>query len=137
MAAAGPASAHHSFGRFDMQKTVAITGTVKEFVWANPHSWLYVIVPKKNGGSEEWAFECSSPNMMIRWGWHAADIKPGDRITIDTHPARDGQLLGATFAVYLPNGKVLADPMGRTVRSEAFAEAPPAVPSKPTGVPYN
>jgi len=102
MAVAGPASAHHSFGRFDMQKTLAITGTVKEFVWANPHSWLYLTVAKKNGDTEVWAFECSSPNMMIRWGWHAADLKPGDKITIDTHPARDGQLLGATFAIYLP-----------------------------------
>ena len=34
------ASAHHSFAMFDAQKTVTLQGTVKEFEWVNPHSWL-------------------------------------------------------------------------------------------------
>ena len=39
-----PASAHHSFAMFDATKEVTMSGTVKEFEWTNPHSWLRVTV---------------------------------------------------------------------------------------------
>jgi len=135
-AVTGPAAAHHSFAMFDMGKTVAISGTVKDWVWANPHSWLYVTVQKPNGTTEDWGFEASSPNMMIRWGWNASDINVGDKVTVDTHPARDGKHVGSVYAVFLANGKVLADPMGRQVRGRELAEGPPSLPTKPTGTPY-
>lgn len=134
---AGQASAHHSFAKFDMGKTVAITGTIRDFQWVNPHSWIHMTVQRADGSVEEWAMECGSPNMMIRWGWKASDIKPGQKVTIDVHPARDGDHQGAVYLVFLPNGKVLADPMGRQTRSREFAEGPPPTPSKPTGTPYN
>ncbi len=38
--AAGPALAHHSFAMFDRSRTVDLVGTVKEFQWTNPHSWI-------------------------------------------------------------------------------------------------
>ena len=36
--AATPAFAHHSPVMFDRSKKQTITGTVKEFVWTNPHA---------------------------------------------------------------------------------------------------
>jgi hypothetical protein len=132
----GASFAHHSFAAFDMEKTVAITGTVNKWVWANPHSWIYMTVVKADGTTLEWAFECSSPNMMSRWGWKYRDINLGDKITIDTHPSRDGSPHGSVYAVYLANGKVLADPMGRAVTGDQLAEGPPSVPSRPQGEPY-
>lgn len=136
LSGAGVSVAHHSFAAFDMQKTLAISGTVREFVWANPHSWIYLVATKADGTSEEWALECSSPNMMIRWGWNHRDIKPGDKITIDVHPSRDGRPFGSVFAVFLGNGRVLADPMGRRVTGDDLAKGPPSLPEKPTGTPY-
>jgi Family of unknown function (DUF6152) len=132
----GQVSAHHSFAHFDMARTVAITGKVTKWVWVNPHSWVYMDVTRADGTTLTWAFECSSPNMMIRWGWRYADIRIGDTLTIDTHPARDGSPQGSVFAVYLADGRVLADPMGRRVSGDELAKGPPAVPSKPTGEPY-
>ena len=134
--AAFPAGAHHSFAMFDMGKTLAVTGTVKEWVWANPHSWLYVVVSKADGSTETWSFEAASPNMMIRWGWNADDIKVGEKVTVDTHPARNGQHAGSVYAVYLANGKVLADPMGRQVNGRQLAEGPPLLSKSPVGEPY-
>lgn len=128
--------AHHSFAAFDLDKTLAVTGVVKEWVWANPHSWIYLTVTKADGSTEEWAFECASPNMMTRWRWKYSDIKVGDTITVDTHPDRSGKLHGSVYAVYLPNGKSLLDPMGQLVTGEQLAEGPPPAPSKPTGTPY-
>jgi hypothetical protein len=129
-------SAHHSFAAFDMKKTVAISGTVTKWIWANPHSWIYMSVSKADGTTEAWAFECSSPNMMVRWGWNHSDIKIGDKLTVDTHPARDGSKHGSVYAVFLSNGRVVADPMGRLVGGDDLAKGPPSLPSKPTGEPY-
>lgn len=128
--------AHHSFAMFDMQKTIAISGTVKEFAWVNPHSWIYIIATKADGTKEEWGLECSSPNMMIRWGWRHSDIKEGDKITIDMHPSRDGRRFGSVYAVFLSDGRVLADPMGRRVTGDDLARGPPSLPKKPTGEPF-
>ena len=81
---------HHSFAMFDTGKLVAISGTVTRWDWINPHSWLYMDVTKADGTTERWAFECSSPNMMIRWGWNAKDVRIGDKVTVDANLARNG-----------------------------------------------
>ena len=44
-AATVPAFAHHSYAEFDTDNKMTIAGTVKEFQWTNPHSWLLVNVP--------------------------------------------------------------------------------------------
>lgn len=132
----GGAYAHHSFAMFDTHKTITITGKVRELVWTNPHAWLYVNAQKTDGTFEEWALECSSPNMMIRWGWNASDISAGDTITVDIHPNRDGRHQGSVYAVFLADGRVFADPMGRQgVTGDELAKGPPSLPKKPTGVP--
>ena len=35
-----PAFAHHSPAAFEAQKTVTLTGVIKEFRWQNPHTWI-------------------------------------------------------------------------------------------------
>ena len=35
-------SAHHSSAGIDRTKTVELTGTVRQFGWTNPHSWMEV-----------------------------------------------------------------------------------------------
>ena len=128
------AFAHHSFALFDHSKLTALSGTVKEWKWANPHTWLTVTIQKANGADEEWALVGSSPNMMSRWGWNAADIKVGDKVMIDIYPARDGRPIGQLNTIFLADGKVLADPGGRS--GEALAGGPANLPTKPQGVPY-
>ena len=128
------ADAHHSFGKFDMVKLTTLTGTVREFTWANPHTWLIVVVKRANGTTQQWALVGSSPNMMSRWGWNAADIKVGDKVTVDVHPGRDGTAIGAMQTVFTSKGKVLADPAGST--GQALASGPGQLPSKPQGQPY-
>lgn len=131
----GPvADAHHSFAKFDMAKLTAVSGTVREFTWANPHTWLIIMVKKPNGTIEQWSLVASSPNMLSRWGWNAADIKPGDKVTVDVHPGRDGTAIGSMQTVFLANGKVLADPAGST--GQALASGPGKLPAKPQGQPY-
>ena len=37
--------AHHSYAMFDMSKTVTLQGTIRDFQWTNPHSWIWIDVP--------------------------------------------------------------------------------------------
>ena len=46
---AATAWAHHSGAGVDRTKTVTITGTVKEFRWTNPHSWIDLEVTDAKG----------------------------------------------------------------------------------------
>jgi hypothetical protein len=63
-----PAIAHHSFAMFDDTKTVTLQGTVKEFEWVNPHSWLRVTVSdEKTGKPAVWALELSSQSRLVPW----------------------------------------------------------------------
>ncbi len=128
------AIAHHSFALFDRSRITTLNGTVKTWKWANPHTWLMVVVRKPDGSDEEWALVASSPNMMSRWGWNAADISVGDKVLVDIYPARDGKPIGALKTVFLPSGKVLTDPAGAS--GDALASGPTRVPTKPEGVMY-
>ena len=51
-----PAFAHHSFAMFDADKKMTLEGTVKEFQWTNPHSWILMTV-----GSDQWSIEMGAP----------------------------------------------------------------------------
>jgi len=133
------AGAHHSFAQFDHAKLLAISGTVKEVAWANPHVWVYLTVHKADGSVEQWGIEGGSPNMLIRWGWNARDLAVGDKVTVDVHPARDGKHIGSLQTLFLPNGKALADPLGQRatpLSGGELAAGPGALPNKPKGEVY-
>jgi hypothetical protein len=107
-AASIPAFAHHSFAMFAQDKTVFLTGTVKEFEWTNPHSWMHIVVTDKAGKTEEWAFEMGSPSMMAARGWSPTSVKVGDKVTVMAHPLKDAEAHGGSeMAVKLPNGVML------------------------------
>lgn len=133
------ANAHHSFAAFDNDRLVALSGTVQEVVWANPHVWVYLDVTKADGAVERWAIEGSSPNMLIRWGWNAGDIAVGDKVTVDARPAKDGKHLAAIQTLFLANGKAFSDPVGQRktpLTGGELAEGPKGVPTKPQGEVY-
>lgn len=88
---AGTALAHHSFAVFfDEQKRVEVSGTVTEFLFRNPHGVIRIEVTGKDGKKEVWRAETNSPSILERRGWTRTSLKPGDEITIEGWPARDG-----------------------------------------------
>ena len=101
-----PAAAHHSFAMFDSSKQMTLVGTVKEFQWTNPHTWIQVNVPT-SGKVVEWSIEGGSPNGLARRGWKSTILKPGDKITLVINPMKDGSNGGSLKTVTLADGKVL------------------------------
>ena len=106
---AGPALGHHSFARFDPDTTVEAQGTIKEFQWTNPHSWIEVMVTDAEGQEVQWSLELGSPGGLARDGWTPRTIVPGDEVTVTFHPSRDGASLGQFLTMVLPNGEILED----------------------------
>jgi hypothetical protein len=106
---AAPALAHHSFAMFDQEKTIELQGTVKEFQWTNPHSWLIVDVTDATGKVAEWGLELGSPAGLARRGWKPKTLVPGDKVTFKAHPYRTGEPGGQFVDVKLPNGTVMTD----------------------------
>ena len=101
-----PAMAHHSFAMFDNNKSVDLKGTVREFQWTNPHSWIQLTV-MENGQATEYSIEGGSPNGLARKGWTRKSLKAGDQVTVTIHPLKDGTKGGSFMKATLADGSTL------------------------------
>ena len=101
------ALAHHSAAIFDATQTKVITGVVKKFDYANPHTWVWLDVTDEQGKVETWGVEGMSPNFLSRRGWSRNTLKPGDKLSITIRPMKDGQKAGMWLRGQRPDGEVL------------------------------
>ena len=106
-AAADRGAAHHSFAAFDITSQKAVTGTIKQVDWTNPHIWIWMNVENDKGGVDTYGFEGMSPNFLARRGWTKSSMKPGDKVSIVYRPMRDGSNGGMFISTKLPDGTVL------------------------------
>lgn len=104
------AYAHHSTAAFDGSRRITLSGTVKKVEWANPHTYIHVMVPGKDGAEQDWSIISGTPQLNIRNGWKRDDVKLGDKVTIVIHPQRDGGPAGILFSIKLPDGRTLPGP---------------------------
>src|SRR4026209_1250301 len=103
----GTAFAHHSPIVFDRTKQVTITGTVTEFRWGNPHSWIHIDVRTNDGKVSSWAVEMDPASHLAREGWKSSTLKPGDKISVTVFPLRNDEKGGQYISVTLPDGSKL------------------------------
>jgi hypothetical protein len=102
-----PLVAHHANAVFDVGKRITVTGTVREWFWANPHCLLRLDVKDASGQMLNWVGETQAPPNMIPWGWSKQSFKPGDEVTVILEPVKNGQRLGRLLQARLPDGKTL------------------------------
>jgi hypothetical protein len=106
------ASAHHSHAMFDTSKRISIAGTVKEFQFTNPHSWL-IVVNEVDGSL--WSFETGSPSQLLRKGIKLSTFPGGTKLTVNAMPLRDGRAGGQAISVTMADGRVVPiEPEGYT-----------------------
>jgi hypothetical protein len=104
-AAAVPAGAHHSSAMFDGAKQITLQGTIKEFQFTNPHSWIQLNVVDPAGKVTEWSLETNGVSQLFKRGWRSQTLKPGDKVTISVHPLKNGNSGGAVMSVLDAGGK--------------------------------
>jgi uncharacterized protein DUF6152 len=86
------ASAHHSFAAtYYEDRVVTIEGELVEFLYRNPHSFVHVNVPDKDGTMQRWAIEWGAVAQLNGQGVQRFTLKPGDKVVITGAPARSGE----------------------------------------------
>jgi hypothetical protein len=130
-----PLWAHHSTAEFDYTKAYRVEGTVKEFQWTNPHSWIQVLVPSSDGRTDEWGFELGAPLFNIRMGWKSDSVMAGQHVKILFCPSRV-RARGTLMRLILPDGSVLNGIANNFYRGPPITavenvESPPPLPSIP------
>ena len=95
---AGPTPAHHSFAMFDRDNQIDLEGVVREFRFANPHTFIYLVVKHDDGSTVTWTLEGQSPSLLVREGWTSRTLKPGDELRMRIAPLRSGAPGGAWAA---------------------------------------
>lgn len=107
VAGAGALAAHHGTSTYDMNTEISLTGTVEEWTFNNPHSWLWLNVSAGQRTGEEWSIESAPPNYLTRQGWSATTLKAGEQLTILISPLRDAPKRGILLEVKRSDGETL------------------------------
>jgi len=126
-----PMFAHHGFGgRYDEDNPITVQGTVTDFQFTNPHSFIYFDSTDANGKIQRWQAELGSINQLHMNGWTKDTLKPGDKITVVGPRARNGSndlnLSHESKIVLTETGKVLWNNLGSGNRGPQ--SPPPAAP---------
>jgi hypothetical protein len=95
VAAADVARAHHSIAMFDRDHPIELVGTVQEFRFTSPHTFIMLEVKRGDADPVVWSLEGNSPNSLAWDGWSNKTLKPGDRLRMTIEPLRSGSPGGA------------------------------------------
>jgi hypothetical protein len=90
----GTTSAHHTYAVFDMVRPASVVeGRFAKLEWRNPHVfiWLWVANPAESDRYDAWGFESDPVNVMQRYGWSKDVLVPGEPVTLQYFPLRDGR----------------------------------------------
>jgi len=109
MAARDAATAHHSLSAFDIVGSIELEGTVQEFRYTNPHSYIVVKAKGPDGRVATWTLEGVAASSLQRDGWTNRTLKPGDQIRATVSPLISGGAGGS----WTPQGIRFRD--GKTV----------------------
>ncbi len=102
--AAPTAQAHHSFAMFDRTRDVTVSGTVRQFQWANPHAYIQLTTRNAAGTEVEYSLEMGSPMYLYARGWRPRTLRPGAQVRVRINPLRNGSPGGVVLDVTTPEG---------------------------------
>src|SRR5262245_1111257 len=99
-----PALSHHSFAMYDQNKTVVLTGAMKQFVPQANHAELhfYLIAPDRKGVAKsadgknvEWGVEMAGTAAIAQQGITSTTFPVGTVFSVKLNPLRDGTNFGS------------------------------------------
>jgi uncharacterized protein DUF6152 len=102
-----PLSAHHGAAAYDVGKKVVLKGTVKEWIYSNPHCLLTLEVTGEDGQPVRWIVEGQAPNVVFPAGYRKDTFTFGDQVTVTVEPVKNGRPMGRILGAVTADGKVL------------------------------
>ncbi len=118
------AVAHHSFiTHYDASRSMQLQGSVAEFSFGSPHSFLYLDAENESGEVVRWEIEMASIPLLRRQGFREDTFKPDDQITVNVWPNRvQNNPLVWSIGVITADGTALGEfPLTPTVESAYLA----------------
>ena len=97
-------STHHSFAMYDQNKTVTLTGVMKQFVPQANHAELHFILladdhkslaKAADGKYVEWGVEMAGTAAVAQQGITGTSFAPGTVFSVHLNPLRDGSNFGS------------------------------------------
>jgi len=88
---------------------------VAEFQFVNPHPYVDIDVKGANGSMQHWVIELAGPSVLRQATSNPGGLKPGDVVTVEGIPAKDGTL--TAFAYTLRAGSQLPVPASHSPRA--------------------
>jgi thiamine monophosphate kinase len=85
-----PAHAHHSFAAtYFVDQEITVQGTMTEFLYRNPHSFVKVDAKDDKGNPVTWAVEWGGGAQLTQDHVNRDTLRPGDVVVITGNPGRD------------------------------------------------
>jgi Family of unknown function (DUF6152) len=133
------AHAHHSFGTFDLDRSIEIVGTIAGIDFVNPHAWLRVNARAADGSTAVYRCEMRGATVLRRSGWRPEMFVVGEPVTVQGAPDRFDPLACYVNTLVLADGRTLDRYSQRTVAAAASPAAnaaeQPILPRMANGVP--
>jgi Family of unknown function (DUF6152) len=87
----GPSvQAHHSFAAtYFVDQEISIDGTLTQFMFRNPHSFVKVMVKDKQGQEQIWSIEWGGGAQLTQEHVTRDTLKTGDHVIVTGNPGRD------------------------------------------------
>ncbi len=106
--AALPALGHHSIAvHYDQSQIVRVEGIVTQYLFTNPHVYIYLEVANDTGQVENWVLQWQNTQVLRNRGFGPESIKPGDRLRVSGSPERhEPQKLWVTDVERDPDGVI-------------------------------
>ena len=87
--ATGSVYAHHSqAAQYDTTKEVKIEGTLVQFQFRNPHTFIQIEAPDETGKVVRWSIEWGGVGQLNTQGVTRTTLKYGDPVIITANPSR-------------------------------------------------
>ena len=81
--------AHHSYAAtYDVKNEITLEGRLVQFSYRNPHSFVTVEAPDRNGTERRWSVEWAGTSQLAESGVQRDTLKVGDRVVVVGRPSR-------------------------------------------------
>jgi len=104
---AADAAAHHGSAEYHVDREITVTGTVQEWRWTNPHTWVYLSGQDSAGRPQPWIGEGPPLTWAQQRGWSRTTLTAGEEVTLVMYPSRRDPHAGLVKRIRRTGGEVL------------------------------
>ena len=101
-----PASAHHSWARYDGDHVITVEGNITSIEWASPHVVAHFTVAADTGESVAWTMEMDPPTLLNRYGLRHDTLKAGMQVKLSGVRAKSGAPMMRAVTIEVADGTV-------------------------------